>query len=519
MKIICQSCGAITASEVENCEICGLPVLSALSDATLPPMAEGIGTTTELSGTDTKQADTEDETAPSTVTIASTRFMQKTPLHIGVHFASALVAGHPGSMVLQLRNLTSTPLKHIRLTLSSRGLKSPVTFEIESAAPQQPTNHTVQVEAERAGTFILWCEAHLRVRDQSQLLTARRPIAINTKPAEAGSSIDLRDIHTNHGLGEDTLAAQAFRNAPLNTFADAAGIRTLNDLLAFRFPERFQPLALVEDWHLPVPLVNTLSQPQSRKLVIPRQFRRYSQSGRLLKLTPPDENACNAVHIVARDQFTIGRSRRRADLITWFFPLTPANDDKTQHLSKIHLVGKCIDGDLFLQDSESKCGTYWDGEKMPPLDWLPLTRRSLLALADEYFLDIQPLESACLNGPEIINITLWPGPGDTSRPKHKGAVRFAPIEMDLAHHSAVWMFTDLTFGRSRFNAVVLPFEGIEPVQGRIHFYRDCFWLENLVANFSVRVNGIAVGSREIVPLMDGLDLKIGDVNFRVDVLP
>jgi len=516
MKTICQSCGALTASEQEHCEVCGLPVVAGLSDATLPPLGEGVmGTTTELSGTDTKQADTEDDTAPSTVTIASTRFLHKTPLHLGVHFASVLVAGHPGTLAVQLRNLTSQPLKQVQVTLSARGLKAPVSLQVDALAPQQPFSQNVTVEAERPGTFILWCEVRVKLRDQFQLLVARRPLAINGAPSGA---VNQADIHTNHGLGDETLAMQSFRNAALNTFSEAAGVRTLADLLSFRFTERYQPVALVEDWHLPIPLVQSLTGPQSRRLVIPRQFRRYVQAGRLLKLIPPEGSPTCAEHLVARDRFTIGRSRKRADLITWFYPLTPANDDKTQHISKVHLCAKLENGQLLLQDSESKCGTYWDGERMPPLDWQPLERRSLIALADEYFLDVQPLESACPDGPEIINISLWPGPEDPP-PARKGAVRFRPIEMDLAHHNAVWMFTDLTFGRSRYNAVVLPFDGVEPVQGRLHHYRGCFWLENLVGNFAVRVNGISVGAREIVPLMDGLDLKIGAVNFRVEVLP
>lgn len=518
MKTICHACGAVTSSDTDTCEVCGLPVAGGFSDATLPPASEGAaGTTTELSATATKQADTEDETAPATVTLASTRFLHKSPLQLAIHFPGVLMAGCPSRLQLQIRNLTPQPLKHVKLRLHSRGLKAAAAAQIELLAPQQPTVCPFQVEPSRAGVFILWCEVLLKVRDQCQHLTARRLLAINARPADEASLPDARDLHTNHAVSDESLAVQGFRDSPLSNYPEAAEVKSLSDLLAFPLPERYQALSLTEDWHLSLPVANALTAPQSRRLIIPRQFRRYVQPGRLLRLIPAEAGAARELHLVARNTFHIGRSRKRADLVTWFHPPSAINDDRTQHLSKVHVVCKCEDGRLFVQDAESKCGTFFEGEKMPPLEWFPLEGRSLIALADEYFLEAQPLDTACPDGPEIINLSLWPGPTEP-RPARQGAVRFLPADMELAHHNAIWMFTDVTFGRSRSNGVVFELEGIEPVQGRFHHHRGCFWLENLVANFALHVNGIVLNAREIIPLMDGLDLKVGNVNFRVEVL-
>lgn len=520
MKVTCQACGATNSSGAELCDMCGLP-LQGGSPATVSrrgePGPSTIGATSELSATSTKQADTEPETAPSTVTCLSTRFSEESPVELALQFSQVLVAGHPAEVMLQVRNISVQPLKRLEITLSCRGFQAPIPACLESLQPDQSTSLMVTIAPVQPGPFILWCQIRLRGRDQFQALAGRRPIRINAAPPNSDRLPDLRDVHTNLDVNEAEPQAEGYCDASLSKFAEPGTIHTLEELLHYKLPEKLQPLPVSQDYHLSLSVANSLSVPQSKRLVIPRQFRRYVQPGSVLNLVPANPEVTRAIQLVARPEFKIGRSRKRADLITWFLPFNPANDDKTQHISKVHVIAKCEEGRLLVRDEQSKCGSSLDGSLLPVLDWEPVEGRVLLALADEYFLDVQPLDSACPDGPDIVNLSLWPGP-ETAVPARNGCVTFTPIEMELAHHNAIWLFTDASFGRSRINPVHFNVEGLEAIQGRFHFFRGCFWLENLVQNFAIHINSVAVNAREIVPLIDGLDLRIGNVNFRVEIL-
>ncbi|HSH95365.1 MAG TPA: FHA domain-containing protein, partial [Roseimicrobium sp.] len=354
----------------------------------------------------------------------------------------------------------------------------------------------------------------LRLRDVHQHLVGRRPLRINASTAMDAPAPNLRDIYTNldafeaeSGLGD-------------SSFAKIAGnmtFRSMSELATYRLPDRPQMFPLQEEWHLNQAVMATLGVGQSKKLIIPKPFRRYSQPGTLLRLTPKSEGSIKPVHFIASPEFTIGRSRKRATLVTWFYPLTPHNEDKTQHLSKVHVVARHENGGVFLTDAGSRCGTTLDAGPMTPFEPVSLKARTFLGLADEYFLDVHPIETSCPGGPEIVNISLWNGP-DSPPSDLSGAITFKPLDMEVALNEAVWLFTDANFGKSTRNPWTLNIEGVELVQGRIHHYRGCFWLESLASNFAIHVNSHPVGAREIVPLMDGLDLKIGSVSFQVDVI-
>ena len=114
-------------------------------------------------------------------------------------------------------------------------------------------------------------------------------------------------------------------------------------------------------------------------------------------------------------------------------------------------------------------------------------------------MDVLPVASAYTGDLEIRNISLWAGPEGQIKTA-RGAVRFCPINTELAHHDAVWLFTDAAFGTSRSNPIVLDVPGLAEIQGRFHHHRGCFWLENRAANKAVSVNSQVLNPNEIVPL-------------------
>jgi predicted component of type VI protein secretion system len=58
---------------------------------------------------------------------------------------------------------------------------------------------------------------------------------------------------------------------------------------------------------------------------------------------------------------------------------------------------------------------------------------------------------------------------------------------------------------------------LDEIQGRFHYYRGCFWLENAVANGAVTVNGRALPAGSIVPLTTGMTLVLGNTQLRVGI--
>lgn len=522
MKVTCQTCGEPTSGSASICEVCGLPLTGASGAPSSRSEDYQTGTqpgrTTEMTLSATKQADTEgDVPTISTATASPTRSTKDASLHLGIKFPYVLFAGHLSTIQLQIRNHSSQSARDVKISLISRALAFASTSVVDFIGPQQTVMVELPVSPEQAGSFFIWSQIELRMRDTQQQLVASRVLFVNQPPEDPNALPDLRDIHTNHdSLDHDTSLLGA-KDQPLSKLAGREAVRNFKDLLDFRLPDNYSPMALQEDWRLN--MAEIIRMVKTRPPLIPKSFRRYYHPGNVLKLTPAADSGIRAIHFIALPQFLLGRSRKRANLVTWFHPITlPQNEDKTQHLSKVHVTAKHEQGQVCVQDTGSRCGTTIDGMSMPPFAWLPLKQRAILGLANEYFVDVKHLPSGCPQGPQIVNLSLWPGMNDPQPVTPMGAVSFRPRDMELAHHEAVWLFSDVSFGSNAYNPVLLNIEGLAPIQGRFHHYKGCFWLECLVSNYALHLNSIVLSDREIVPLMDGLELKIGHTSFRVEIL-
>ena len=76
------------------------------------------------------------------------------------------------------------------------------------------------------------------------------------------------------------------------------------------------------------------------------------------------------------------------------------------------------------------------------------------------------------------------------------------------------MFTDATFGRGGGNALVLEGPRLGEVHGRFMHYRSQFWIETLSGAEPIRVNGSPLKPGEIVPLVEGQTVQIGEIEYR-----
>ncbi len=476
----------------------------------LPTTAPPVSTTGTLSEKPTRDAMHERDTIKLTTTYYSTRITRDTPVSVSLYFPHVLVAGHPSILFVKIKNLTDATLEQVDLLLESRGLGQPVSERIEQLPPGRLVRLQLPLEPACAGSFVLQCSVKLRVEGQLKGFIGARPLSLNASPEDPTRKIHWPSVLTNH----DTEKASKSVAEP---GPEAITVANLSELLLYKLPEEYQPLSLSLDYQLSLAAVNYSTEQRARQLIIHRLFLGYVQRGSVLKLTPTDPAKARALHLVTRPQFKIGRNRSGADFITWFWPRSKTNDEKTRHLSQVHVIAECHGKIPTLRDAGSYGGSTFDGQPLSADHGEPINRRAPLALCAEYFLDVLPVASAYAGDLEIRNITLWAGPED--QPKNaRGAVRFCPINTELAHHDAVWLFTDAAFGTSRSNPIVLAVPGLAEIQGRFHHYRGCFWVENSATNQAVSVNSQALNANEIVPLMNGLFLQLGEVSYRTEVI-
>ena len=269
-----------------------------------------------------------------------------------------------------------------------------------------------------------------------------------------------------------------------------------------------------------------------QSLKIPGRLLTRTQPGLVLTLAPgllPDGSTTLSTRIVARDEFRIGRSPVDADLVTWFQPRNAENDELTRRLSKVHCYLRRRGGRLTAIDSESSNGTELDERRLPrsTATGEPLPESGILALDTRYVIDFRLLPGSPAGRPQIDNLPQWAGATAAAPGSSPGSVALDPTALggmifqprcETTIRRAVWLLSGIAFGSDAGLALSAPAaEGLRPVQGYLHHHRGHFWIENLDGNGAVMLDGIMLGGNEIAPLVTGQKLRLGAVDFLVDV--
>jgi hypothetical protein len=251
-------------------------------------------------------------------------------------------------------------------------------------------------------------------------------------------------------------------------------------------------------------------------LWIPEALIGIAQPGLKLTFSPAAGTSAGEIQFVARAEFRLGRARPLVDLVTWFWPRNPENDERTRRLSKIHVLGGLVEYLPALRDAGSTHGACLEDQPLSRETWKPLGHGGLLTLGKEYRLEVRPFPSALPASLHIRNLSQWSGP-QSGAPPGRGAVRFQPVGTGLTAGQVVWLLSDAELGSNPAKAAVLELPGLAETQGRVHHHCQCFWLESLAPNGAVRINGRTLQPGEIAPLAGGQKLAIGPVEFRVSV--
>lgn len=271
---------------------------------------------------------------------------------------------------------------------------------------------------------------------------------------------------------------------------------------------------------------------RAQSLKIPGRLLPRTQPGVVLTLVPgplPDGSTPLSTRIVAREEFRIGRSPVDADLVTWFQPRNAENDELTRRLSKVHCYLRRRGGRLMAIDSENSNGTELDERRLPrsTATGEPLPESGVLALDTRYVIDFRLVPGSPSGRPQVDNLPQWAGASAAANVSSPGSVALDPTALGgvifeprctTTMRRAVWLLSGIAFGSDPGLALSAPAtEGLRPVQGYIHHHLGQFWLENLDGNGAVMLDGIMLGGNEVAPLVTGQKLRLGTVDFVIDV--
>ena len=308
--------------------------------------------------------------------------------------------------------------------------------------------------------------------------------------------------------------------------------------MEYSVPADVRGLTLEVDYEISVHDERMREEASQTGTGIPKQFLGCVQASSKLILEAKagavrDGGRIPGIHLVARDEFRIGRERSATDYTAWFWPRSKRSDERTKSVSRLHVKLIRRGAHLLMVDNESAHGASFEGHRMPivpdpagrasahkarPHTDVELAARGTIMLGHEYQIDASPFDEGVAEGPRIRNEKLWPGPPKRAV-ERPGSVRFVPANSEIAHHIATWIFTDVTFGTSRMNPLILDLPGVAEVAGRVLYYRDQFWIESFSTDGSTAVNGYALRPGELIPLVDGHDVRLGATEFKATLEP
>ena len=443
---------------------------------------------------------------------------QAPALAVWLNFPRALVAGYGSIVEAKIENTGKESLEHLSVMLESNGLAESIEVVCRHIGPGNWTRKQIELTPVKAGNFVLRCNVKSARATQAYAFRGGVPITINVVPDPGNFVFNIGDIQCIRGGGSTGLAPE-FKPMNIGQLVAPGAIRSLNDLLNLSFPESYGKVPLELDYEVSQVAISQFAVPKSSAWTIPKQFIDRVQAGTKLRLepaegTPPE---VHAVHLVARTEFHLGRSREDADFLTWFWPRSRQNDERTKRLSKVHVTATRAGEQMMLRDAGSANRSTFEGHPLSFTDDV-LGQRGTLILGHEYHIDVAPFDSTLTGELRIGNGRRWDGPPEYEMPL-RGAVRFMPINSGLALRNAVWIFTDANIGCSRLNAIILDASGAAEVEGRFHYYRDNFWIETLESGNGITVDGYELEPRDIVPIVDSSEIKIADVTFLAAVEP
>ena len=416
-------------------------------------------------------------------------------LEVAIHFPNPLFAGHSGSVELKVRGDAALS-GEATVTLEGLGLKRPATLKLGNFRGQPEQRHRLAIKPSRSGIFPLHVTVMLDDQNRRMKLTGVRRLRIN----QAHLITDLvreEEVMVNHADADLFLAAAK---------AGQPGL-PVSELLAIEVPENFEHMHLSREFEVGRWAIESLKITEA--LRCHPDFQGKGQSGTLLRLEPElaaPELPFQEIRLVARTTFTVGRQRDESDYLAWFWPRNDVHDTKTRRVSKKHCAFLREGATTGVRGLAAGSLTTFDGQDLSGSDVLVLDGIGTLNLSGIYEIAVARFASTL--------ISTAPSQRDESP---RGSVSFVSRTPNTLPQNALWLLTDGSFGSSAANPLRLDIPSVADIQGRFHYDQGHFWLESVLDNRAVEVEEITLTRGFIVPLAQGMKVRLGDLSFRVAI--
>jgi hypothetical protein len=452
----------------------------------------------------------------SQAAVAYATMPPRQPLELTINLNRILIEGTGTTLEMKLQCTNPDPLLDVHVQFQSdKSLKHSFEERFHVVEHGQPVDQFVEIDfLDRCmGVRLLNCLVTYTQLGRRKSMKGQVQITILKQPAAGNFHLELSNIGnqivnsdgSNAGLGSEHQSSLC-----LKELVDFGSIRDVNDLLSATLPDNF----------ITIPLRQTGDVPTGAR-IIASAFLKKVQAGTVLTLEPVGAVASALpLRLTARSQFLFGRQRDACDLVTWFMPRSPENDELTRCMSKVHVAAFAKDDGLFLRRQPGVASVTLSGvivgESEPGTALIDYGRLSMQAVPGANFV-VDMLHHAAIGSaaPAAENARLWPGPPVDEKPAITGCVICRPVDRPPAFRNCLWLFTEAAFGSGEENPIYLPDSGLASVQGRIHHYRNCFWIENSADTGTVRVEGQRLRSGELAPLCSGMVVRLGGIEFKV----
>jgi hypothetical protein len=418
------------------------------------------------------------------------------PLEVALHFPHPVFAGHPTRLDVRVRGFSGSAGR-ARLTVEGLGLKQNMSVALpDISLPEQHVR--LALEPRKSGKFPL--HVILVVDGLETRLQLAGVTTVRVNPAHSTTELVRPDeVLVNQGK------ADLFLRAPSK--AAEAGM-LIDEILAIEIPQEFEVVELRQEFTVGRAALKALELTGPLKL--PPAFTGTGQTGTRLRLESEKASAdfpFQKIRLVARNQFAIGRSGEESDYLAWFWPRNEIHDTKTRRISKRHCTFVREGANIAVRTMASGSMTSFDGEDLSGSDTFNLDGVGTLNLSGIYELEFARFPS-----------TLQAHSGSAPHEETpRGSVAFISRTPNVLPQSALWLFTDGSFGSSRANPLMLDVEGIAEIQGRFHYDQGFFWIESVIDNDAVQVDDLKLERGQIVPLRQGMRVRLGDQDYRVGI--
>jgi hypothetical protein len=416
------------------------------------------------------------------------------PLTLAFHFPHPVFAGHPALVEVKA---TGTFEGKAEMTIEGLGLKRRVMVALEDLQHRPEQIHRIPFDPARSGTFPLHAVVTLTDATTRTQLAGRRSLRINAERAMS-DLVRVEDIMVNHDKAEMFLAQPAATKEML----------PLSELLVYPLEQNFEPMELTREYEVERWAFESLKP--ARPLEIPEPFQGRGQTGRLLRLEPEESTPdlpFQEIRLVARQSFSVGRSREESDYLAWFWPRNDVHDTKTRRISKKHCVFMRDGARIVIQNVAAGSLTTFDAQDLAGEESLLLDGIGMLNLSGIYQLDVARFPSTLPSTPAAAPHEETP----------RGSVSFTSCTPNTLPQHALWLLTDGSFGSSRANPLPLDFPDLAEIQGRFHYDQGLFWIETVADNGALEVDDHTLVRAQVVPLAQGMKIRMGGRTFCVAI--